>query len=119
MKRERHYNGFWGFAVCRSPNGWLFQLGSRSWTTGTFEQDCDTTRQLQDTCTHPDIYYCPTGDDFECPTCGGFDVCCSRPERHIGAWCCTGTAVTEDGLPCQDPACPTQRTTSRVKQRQP
>ena len=34
-------------------------------------------------CGCPDIYYCPSGDDIECPRHSGFDVCCDRPEEHV------------------------------------
>lgn len=27
-------------------------------------------------------YFCPTSDDYECATHGGFDVCCACPELH-------------------------------------
>lgn len=30
-----------------------------------------------------DIYYCPSGDDLECPRHGGFDTCCARTDEHI------------------------------------
>jgi hypothetical protein len=34
-------------------------------------------------CGCPDIYYCPTADDTECPRHGGFDVCCHRIADHV------------------------------------
>lgn len=33
-------------------------------------------------CCGSDIYWCPRAGRFECPTHGGHDVCCDRPERH-------------------------------------
>jgi hypothetical protein len=35
-------------------------------------------------CGCPDLYYCPASDDIECPRHSGFDVCCDRPEEHVG-----------------------------------
>lgn len=34
-------------------------------------------------CGCPDIYYCPTSDDIECPRHSGFTVCCDRRDKHI------------------------------------
>lgn len=28
------------------------------------------------------LYFCPTSGHVECPTHGGFDVCCNRPDLH-------------------------------------
>lgn len=33
-------------------------------------------------CTHPQVYWCPASGENECPTCGGFETCCDRPELH-------------------------------------
>ena len=30
----------------------------------------------------PDVYFCPTSGDPECPRHGGFTVCCAHPELH-------------------------------------
>lgn len=30
-----------------------------------------------------DLCYCPSSGQIEDPQCGGFDVCCSSPEKHI------------------------------------
>ncbi|MFI7451390.1 hypothetical protein ACIBQX_28105 [Nonomuraea sp. NPDC049714] len=29
------------------------------------------------------VYYCPEADEVECPTHGGFDLCCCAPRRHV------------------------------------
>lgn len=34
-------------------------------------------------CGCPDMYYCPTGGEVECPRHSGFAVCCDRPEGHL------------------------------------
>lgn len=34
------------------------------------------------TCCGSEIYWCPSVGEFECPTHGGFNTCCERPERH-------------------------------------
>ncbi len=36
-------------------------------------------------CGCPDIYFCPTSGDIECPRHGGFDVCCDAPTLHVSA----------------------------------
>jgi hypothetical protein len=30
----------------------------------------------------PDVYFCPTAGELECPRHGGFDVCCDQPGKH-------------------------------------
>ncbi|MER6828921.1 hypothetical protein ABT352_23270 [Streptosporangium sp. NPDC000563] len=30
----------------------------------------------------PEVYFCPTSGDVECPRHGGFDVCCAWPGAH-------------------------------------
>ncbi len=34
-------------------------------------------------CGCPDMYYCPTGGEVECPRHSRFDVCCDRPKGHV------------------------------------
>lgn len=33
-------------------------------------------------CGCPDVYYCPSGGEVECPRHGGFDTCCAHPGAH-------------------------------------
>ncbi len=33
-------------------------------------------------CRHSRAYYCPTSGKNECPTCGGFNICCDQPRLH-------------------------------------
>lgn len=39
-------------------------------------------REIRDRCEHPRLYYCAISGENECPDCGGFDACCSRPDMH-------------------------------------
>jgi hypothetical protein len=34
-------------------------------------------------CGCPDIYFCPTSQEIECPRHSGFTVCCDAVDRHI------------------------------------
>lgn len=34
-------------------------------------------------CGCPDLYYCPSSQDIECPRHSGFKVCCDRPDAHV------------------------------------
>jgi hypothetical protein len=34
-------------------------------------------------CGCPDVYYCPSSEDIECPRDSGFDVCCDRTREHV------------------------------------
>jgi hypothetical protein len=34
-------------------------------------------------CRCPDMYYCPAGEEVECPRHSGFDICCDRLDEHI------------------------------------
>ena len=34
-------------------------------------------------CGCPDLYFCPTSEDIECPHHSGFDVCCNQTEAHV------------------------------------
>lgn len=34
-------------------------------------------------CCGASIYWCPVAGEFECPTHGGFAVCCDNPEAHV------------------------------------
>lgn len=67
-------------------------------------------------CEHPQIYWCPTAGQFECPDCDGFDVCCDRPARHRSAACCRGTGFADyAAVPCPSLTCPTRWTTKRAR----
>lgn len=33
-------------------------------------------------CIEVEVYWCPTGKEYECAAHGGFSVCCSHPELH-------------------------------------
>jgi hypothetical protein len=39
--------------------------------------------ELVTSCGHEGMYWCPASGEFECPTCGGFGVCCAYPELHV------------------------------------
>lgn len=41
-------------------------------------------RVLND-CGCPDVYYCVTSGEIECPRHSGFDVCCDRVDEHLPA----------------------------------
>ena len=34
-------------------------------------------------CGCPDVYFCPTSMQIECPRHSGFDVCCDRIDDHL------------------------------------
>ncbi|WP_322778893.1 hypothetical protein [Frankia sp. Cas4] len=44
---------------------------SRAWERVVYDCGC------------PDIYYCPSADDIECPRHSGFGVCCDRVPEHV------------------------------------
>lgn len=47
------------------------------------QQLADAWQRVLYDCGCRDVFYCPSGDDVECPRHSGFDVCCGRPDRHL------------------------------------
>jgi hypothetical protein len=41
--------------------------------------------RVVDDCGCPDVYFCASSWDIECPRHGGFDTCCDAMERHVPA----------------------------------
>ncbi len=83
-------------ATCRHCGYDLVNRGkSPLWLhVGTLQTTCDPEASVTadlarddflrkaEECEHPRLYFCPVSDEQECPDCGGFDVCCSRPDMH-------------------------------------
>jgi hypothetical protein len=78
--------------LCDNLNGlsW-FLCFSAYWESEDGEQtpekaqrpESDDSAVMDEDCGCPDVYYCPTTYETECPRHGGFDVCCDHPEVHI------------------------------------
>jgi hypothetical protein len=50
-------------------------------------------------CGCPDMFYCPTTDDVECPRHGGFSVCCDGEDLHVPVPTNLRLADPRPGLP--------------------
>jgi len=58
------------------------------------------------------LYICPTSKEWECPTHGGFDVCCDHPD-------CPGGSSSTDRLTTRTPGGLTEDLASRSSRTEP
>jgi hypothetical protein len=52
-------------------SGDLDQQTAEAWTRVKWDCGC------------PDVFFCPSAEEIECPRHSGFDVCCERPDLHV------------------------------------
>src|SRR5690349_18192734 len=76
-----HYRSEAGADQCCICDAWMDQEGVAPADAETAEPEAPEEEHV---CTPgATLYYCPTAGEVESSCHGGFDVCCSAPEKHI------------------------------------